>query len=94
MKYDITTSHMNTQHWIVEADSKDEAEKILKIAQLVWQREKRIYVMNDPSDVIKSGLITSPDAIVRAINLVPGQTEPNVTTLARPNTRDELDGEE
>jgi|TARA_Y100000296_G_scaffold7276_1_gene8706 hypothetical protein len=94
MKYDITTSHMHTQHWIVEADSKDEAEKILKNAQLVWQKEKRIYIMNNPSEKIKSGLITSPDAIVRAINLVPGQTEPNVTTLARPNTIDELDGEE
>jgi hypothetical protein len=85
---------MHTQHWIVEADSKDEAEKILKNAQLVWQKEKRIYIMNNPSEKIKSGLITSPDAIVRAINLVPGQTEPNVTTLARPNTIDELDGEE
>ena len=85
---------MHTQHWIVEADSKDEAEKILKNANLVWQKEKRIYIMNNPSDVIKSGLITSPDAVIRAVNLVPGQTEPNVTTLARPNTRDELDGEE
>ena len=94
MKYDITTSHMNTQHWIVEAESKDEAEKILKDANLVWHKEKRIYIMNNPSDKIKSGLITSPDAIVRAVNVVPGQTEPNVTTLARPTTIDELDGEE
>ena len=94
MKYDITTSHMNTQHWIVEAESKDEAEKILKDAQLVWHKPKRIYTMNNPSEKIKSGLITSPDAIVRAINVIPGQTEPNVTTLARSNTRDELDGEE
>ena len=94
MKYDITTSHMNTQHWIVEAESKDEAEKILKDAQLVWHKPKRIYTMNNPSEKIKSGLITSPDAIVRAINVVPGQTDPNVTTLARSNTRDELDGEE
>ena len=93
MKYDITTSHMHTQHWIVEADSKDEAEKILKNAQLVWQKEKRIYVMNNPSDVIKSGLITSPDAIVRAVNLVPGQTEPNLTILGS-ETIDGLDGEE
>ena len=85
---------MHTQHWIIEAESKDEAEKILKNAQLVWQKEKRIYIMNNPSDVIKSGLITSPDAIIRAVNVVPGQTEPNITTLARPNTIDELDGEE
>ena len=94
MKYDITTSHMNTRHWIVEAESKDEAEKILKDAQLVWHNPKRIYTLNNPSEKIKSGLITSPDAIVRAINVVPGQTTPNVTTLARPNTIDELDGEE
>ena len=26
MKYDITTSHMHTQHWIVDAENKDEAE--------------------------------------------------------------------
>jgi len=84
---------MHTQHWIVEADNKDEAEKILKNAQLVWQREKRIYIMNNPSDVIKSGLITSPDAIVRAVNLVPGQTEPNLTSLGS-ETIDGLDGEE
>ena len=93
MKYDITTSHMNTQHWIVEAESKDEAEKILKNAKLVWQKEKRIYVMNNSSDVIKSGLITSPDAIVRAINLVPGQTESNFTNLGS-ETIYERDGDE
>jgi hypothetical protein len=93
MKYDITTSHMHTQHWIIEAESKDEAEKILKNAQLVWHKEKRIYVMNNPSDVIKSGLITSPDAIVRAVNLVPGQTEPNFTRLGS-ETMDERYGEE
>jgi hypothetical protein len=93
MKYDITTSHMHTQHWIVEADNKDEAEKILKDANLVWQREKRIYIMNNPSDIIKSGLITSPDAVVRAVNVVPGQTEPSFTKLGS-GTIDELDGEE
>jgi len=93
MKYDITTSHMNTQHWIVEAESKDEAEKILKNSKLVWQKEKRVYVMNNPSDVIKSGLITSPDAVVRAINLVPGQTESNFTSLGA-ETIDTLNGEE
>ena len=94
MKYDITTSHMHTQHWIIEAESKDEAEKILKDAQLVWHKHKRIYVMNNSSEKIKSGLITSPDAIVRAINIVPGQTEPNFTNLAKAKSRDELDGEE
>ena len=93
MKYDITTSHMNTQHWIVEADNKDEAEKILKKANLVWQKEKRIYIMNNANDAIKSGLITSPDAVVRAVNLVPGQTEPNLTSLGSA-TIDEGDGEE
>ena len=93
MKYDITTSHMHTQHWIVEADSKDEAEKILKNANLVWQKEKRIYIMNNPSDVIKSGLITSPDAVIRAVNLVTGQTESAFLKLGS-ETIDELDGEE
>ena len=93
MKYDITTSHMNTQHWIVKAESKDKAEKILKNANLVWQKEKRIYIMNNPNDAIKSGLITSPDAVVRAVNLVPGQTETSFTKLGS-ETIDGLDGEE
>ena len=93
MKYDITTSHMNTQHWIVEAESKDEAEKILKNAQLVWHKDERIYTMNNPSDVIKSGLITSPDAVVRAVNVVPGQTEPAFTRLGS-ETIYERDGDE
>ena len=84
---------MHTQHWIVEADSKDEAEKILKNAQLVWQKEKRIYVLNHLSNQIKPGLITSPDAVVRAVNVVPGQTEPNFTNLGS-ETIDEGDGEE
>ena len=93
MKYDITTSHMHTQHWIVDAENKDEAEKILKKAQLVWHKHKRIYVINNPSEEIKSGLITSPDAIIRAINVVPGQTEPNLTSLSSEKI-DEQDGEE
>ena len=84
---------MHTQHWIVEADSKDEAEKILKNANLVWQKEKRIYIINNPSEKIKSGLITSPDAIVRAVNLVPGQTESPFLKLGS-ETIDERDGEE
>ena len=30
MKYDVTTSHMYTQHWIVEARTKEEAaEKVM-----------------------------------------------------------------
>jgi len=93
MKYDITTSHMHTQHWIVEADNKDKAEKILKNADLTWHKHKRIYIMNNPSDAIKSGLITSPDVVVRATNLVPGQTEPSFTKLGSA-TIDGLDGEE
>jgi hypothetical protein len=84
---------MHTQHWIVEAESKDEAEKILKNAQLAWQKEKRIYIMNNPSEKIKSGLITSPDAVVRAVNVVPGQTEPNLTNLGS-ETINKGDGEE
>ena len=93
MKYDITTSHMHTQHWIVEADNKDKAEKILKNADLTWHKRKRIYIMNNPSDAIKSGLITSPDVVVRATNLVPGQTESNFTNLGS-ETIYERDGDE
>ena len=35
MKYDIVTSHMYTQHWIVEAESKDKAEELFKKASIV-----------------------------------------------------------
>ena len=49
--------------------------------------------MDNPSEKIKPGLITSPDAVVRAVNVVPGQTEPNFTSLGS-KTIDELDGEE
>ena len=39
MKYDITTSHMNTQHWIVEAESKDKAEELFRKCKIEWSKE-------------------------------------------------------
>ena len=87
MKYDITTSHMNTQHWIVKAESKDHAEEIFKKAQITWSKERRMYVL--PEDSAKypvyEDLVTIPDAELRAVNVVPGQSEPTFTKLGESN---------
>jgi len=85
MKYDITTSHMNTQHWIVEAESKDQAEELFKKCKIEWSKELRHYVIRYVTPDVVQGLITIPDAELRAINVVPGQTEPNFTKLGESN---------
>ena len=85
MKYDITTSHMNTQHWIVEAESKDHAEEIFKKCKIEWSKELRHYVIRYVTPDVVQGLITIPDAELRAVNVVPGQTEPTYTKLGESN---------
>ena len=57
MQYDITTSHMNTQHWLVEADSKEHAEEIFKKCKIEWSKELRKYVCRYPIPCL---LYTSP----------------------------------
>ena len=79
MKYDIVTSHMYTQHWIVEAESKDKAEELFKKASIVWSKELRKYVIRYVTPDVVEGLITSPDAELRAIMPVPGQNKPTFT---------------
>ncbi len=81
MKYDIVTSHMYTQHWIVEAESKDKAEELFKKASIVWSKELRKYVIRYVTPDVVEGLITSPDAELRAIMPVPGQNKPTFTKL-------------
>ena len=81
MKYDIVTSHMYTQHWIVEAESKDKAEELFKKASIVWSKELRKYVVRYVTPDVVEGLITSPDAELRAIMPVPGQNKQTFTKL-------------
>jgi hypothetical protein len=81
MKYDVVTSHMYTQHWIVEAESKDKAEELFKKASIVWSKELRKYVVRYVTPDVAEGLITSPDAELRAIMPVPGQNKPTFTKL-------------
>ena len=85
MKYDITTSHMNTQHWIVEAESKDHAEELFIKVGLKWDKQKRQYVLRETTNIMREDLITIPDAELRAVNVVPGQTEPTFTKLGESN---------
>ena len=85
MQYDITTSHMNTQHWLVEADSKEHAEEIFKKCNIEWSKELRKYVCRYPIPYVLQGLVTIPDAELRAINVVPGQNEPQFTKLGESN---------
>ena len=85
MKYDITTSHMNTQHWIVEAESKEQAEELFIKVGLKWDKQKRQYVLRETTNIMREDLITIPDAELRAVNVVPGQTEPTFTKLGESN---------
>jgi hypothetical protein len=81
MKYDIVTSHMYTQQWIVEADSKDSAEELFKKCKIEWSKELRKYVVRYVTPDVVEGLVTIPDAELRAIMPVPGQNKPTFTKL-------------
>lgn len=81
MKYDIVTSHMYTQHWIVEADSKDSAEELFKKCKIEWSKELRKYVVRYVTPDVVEGLVTIPDAELRAIMPVPGQNKATFTKL-------------
>ena len=93
MKFDIVTSHMYVQHWIVTADSKDTAEKLFKTTDIEWSKELRKYVLKKKHPSIEEGIVAIPDAELRVVAPVPGQSEPTFTKLGA-ETRDELDGEE
>ena len=81
MKYDIVTSHMYTQDWIVEADSKDSAEELFKKCKIEWSKELRKYVVRYVTPDVVEGIVTIPDAELRAVMPVPGQNKPTFTKL-------------
>ncbi len=58
MKYDVTTSHMFTQHWIVEAKDKDQAAEKVANGKIKFDKTSRKFV----SDKLTMGLVTIPDA--------------------------------
>ena len=88
MKYDVVTSHMYTQHWIVEAESKDKAEELFKNVNIDWDKQRRQYVLKEPHDKIQEGLVVIPDAELRAVMPIPGQTEPSFTKLGDKKEKD------
>ena len=81
MKYDIVTSDMYTQHCIVESESKDKAEELFKKASIVWSKELRKYVVRYVTPDVVEGIVTIPDAELRAVMPVPGQNKPTFTKL-------------
>ena len=46
MKYDVTTSHCFTQHWEVEARSKEQAGKKIMEGDIKFDKPSRTYVSN------------------------------------------------
>jgi len=85
MKYDVTTSHCFTQHWEVEAKSKEQAGKKVMAGDIKFDKPSRTYVSNKLSRT----LITIPDAKVLSVELVPNQPiKPQFDTIS------EADGEE
>lgn len=64
MKYDVVTSHMFTQHWVVEAPSKDSAAKKVMSGDIKWDKTSRKYVSNK----LTMGLVTIPDATIRGVS--------------------------
>jgi hypothetical protein len=85
MKYDVVTSHIYIQHWTVEAESKDKAEEIFINVGLDWDKKRRQYVLKKSHDKIQEGLVVIPDAELRAVMPMPGQTEPSFTKLGESN---------
>tara|TARA_R110000824_G_scaffold357686_1_gene545253 strand:+ start:232 stop:522 length:291 start_codon:yes stop_codon:yes gene_type:complete len=81
MKFDIVTSHMYVQHWIVTAESKDTAEKVFTENGIEWSKEQRKYVLKKKNPLIEEDIVAIPDAELRVIAPVPGQTGPEFTNL-------------
>lgn len=63
MKYDVTTSHMYTQHWTVEAKTKEDAAKQVMESNMKFDKVTRKYVSNK----LPMGLVTIPDAKIMAV---------------------------
>ncbi len=73
MKYDVTTSHMFTQHWIVEAKDKDHAAKKVMESDMKFDKTSRKFVSNK----LTMGLITIPDAKIMAVETYESDMTPN-----------------
>ena len=71
MKYDVTTNHMFTQHWIVEAKDKNEAAEKIMSSDMKFDKTSRKYVSNK----LNMGLVTIPDAKIMAVE----EYEPDMT---------------
>ena len=65
MKFDIVTSHMYVQHWIVTAESKDTAEKVFTENGIEWSKEQRKYVLKKKNPLIEEDIVAIPDAELR-----------------------------
>jgi|TARA_R100001163_G_scaffold16168_1_gene14627 hypothetical protein len=80
MKYDVTTSHMYTQHWIVEARTKEEAAEKVMSSDMKFDKTSRKYVSNK----LNMGLVTIPDAKIMSIEPFEeeGLDEPQIDTIS------------
>ena len=54
MKYDVTTSHMFTQHWIVDAKDKDQAAEKVANGKIKFDKTSRKFV----SDKLRENDVT------------------------------------
>ena len=71
MKYDVTTNHMFTQHWIVEAKDKNQAAEKVMQSDMKFDKTSRKFVSNK----LTMGLVTIPDAKIMAVE----EYEPDMT---------------
>ena len=71
MKYDVTTSHMFTQHWIIDAKDKDQAAEKVANGKIKFDKTSRKFV----SDKLTMGLVTIPDVAIRSVEPVEGQEQ-------------------
>jgi len=63
MKFDVTTSHMFTQHWIVDSKDKDAAAQQVMQSDMKFDKSSRKFVSNK----LTMGLVTIPDAKIMAV---------------------------
>ena len=80
MKYDVTTNHMFTQHWIVEAKDKNEAAEKIMSSDMKFDKTSRKFVSNK----LVMGLVTIPDAKIMSIEPFEeeGLDEPQIDTIS------------
>jgi len=79
MKFDVTTSHMFTQHWIVDAKDKDAAAQQVMQSDMKFDKSSRKFVSNK----LTMGLVTIPDAKIMSVEPfeTEGLDEPQIDTI-------------